>query len=581
MKIRFYKDFFKRSNSTKVPSDSNTYIEYEGSMKSATSLNTPIMSIDTEGQQPYTYKYCEIVDFGKFYFIQDVVSRTRTIWDYYLTEDCLATFRESILNSYQFVVRATKPNAKYTIPDNLITMSTNYTYNLVKLSGFIDTSKIIDGCFCLGITKDGAESGSFVAGSVSYYIIDANSLNTFINDLISLNLTGTSGLSNMATFSAVNPIQYIVSCVWLPFKASKIAGQTGGSLETIGVLDWKSNTRGYRVSNTAIYSDRIRTMTTNIPKHPQRAELGSWIDQQASQYCITVRGYGQIALDPIIMGQSNAVVADQYIDVTSGASVLKLYGKVGDYYNFMSQANAQIGISMQLSQIQKDVFATATINGTSVPIGVVDAYGGTQAITNAISAIGSAADKAYSSFQESASTVGNAINQMDWSGKSGVHDTRKYNTVQEPFGWVKDSKTSQSGGMHSRGGKITASGAYRSGNDRVTTFSDAAAAINQGLTSWMHNFGVTSASVGSTGTFASIAGIDELYCYFQLYADYNPALNGRPSCTNGILKNYIDTDVNGVKYESFVQCMNPSVQVGNTFENSKIISYLSGGCYII
>lgn len=579
MKIRFYTDFNKLNNSTKRPSTENTYTEYDGWFKEATSINTPVMQIDISPRTtPLDFVYCYVVELGKFYFIQDNVSRTNTIWDYYLVEDCLATKRDKILNSSQYVLRSLMKKTDKSFVDDQMVLSANYEYHDVKIDGFIDTSTITDGCFCLGIQKDGAESGAFVAGSVSYYIISPASLQKFINALISLDLSGDTGLSKMATFSAVNPIQYIVSCVWLPFTLTKIIAQTGNGAESIGVLDWNSGISGYRVKNTAIFSDRGRVLVSSIPKHPQRAGYGRWVDVQASQYALTLRGYGQMALDPIITGDCDEIIGDQYIDVTSGASVLKVYGKwtSNNYTQFQSQMNAQIGISVQLSQIQKDIYATATIMGSTVPIAMIDAVGGTQALTGAISNIAQSLDSAMSASTSIPQAAGNVLNDAFSVRKGSIADKAikagEY-IYNQPNRMLRAYEVSRGGAMNSQGGHFS-----RESKDRATPISDFASKLNSALTSYMHNFGVTSGSVGSTGTFASLGGIDELYCYFQLYGSYTHAIAGTPECRMAIHLSEYMHPIEG--QEAFVQILNPRVNFGNTYEKAKIIDYMSGGMYL-
>lgn len=579
MKIRFYTDFIKMNNSTKRPKTENKYIEYDGWFKEATSINTPVMQIDILPRTtPLDFIYCYVVELNKFYFIQDIVSRTNTIWDYYLVEDCLATWRDRILNTSQYVLRSLIKKTDKSFVDDQMVLSANYEYHDVKIDGFIDTSTITDGCFCLGIQKDGAESGAFVAGSVSYYIISPASLQKFINALISLDLSGDTGLSKMATFSAVNPIQYIVSCVWLPFTLTKIIAQTGNGAESIGVLDWNSGVSGYRVKNTAIFSDRGRVLVSSIPKHPQRAGYGRWVDVQASQYALTLRGYGQMALDPIITGDCDEIIGDQYIDVTSGASVLKVYGKwtSNNYTQFQSQMNAQIGISVQLSQIQKDIYATATIMGSTVPIAMIDAVGGTQALTGAISNIAQSLDSSMSASTSIPQAAGNVLNDAFSVRKGSIADKAikagEY-IYNQPNRMMRAYEVSHGGAMHSQGGHFS-----RESKDRATPISDFASKLNSALTSYMHNFGVTSGSVGSTGTFASLGGIDELYCYFQLYGSYTHAIAGTPECRMAIHLSEYMHPIEG--QEAFVQILNPRVHFGNTYEKAKIIDYMSGGMYL-
>ena len=278
------------------------------------------------------------------------------------------------------------------------------------------------------------------------------------------------------------------------------------------------------------------------------------------------------------MGLSNKLIANQYVDVTSGASVLKLYGSISDSPVFMNQMNAQIGISVQLSQVQKDIYATATIAGTTVPIGVIDALGGTQAITNAISQIASVGDKFISqvgttpTVQSVATATGGLLQDAFTIDKGSIADKgitgikNAYTRSQK----ILNPNTS----MHSSGGHF-------SDNARVSAISDMASSLNSAITSYMHNFGLTPSSVGSTGSFCALGGDDYLFAYFQNYADRDEYLNGLPDCSSGVLEDYVMKDSSGNRLESFTQCQNPTFSYGNTFEQAKVLNYLSGGVFLV
>ena len=92
MTVKLWKTFSKRLNSTKRPSDPAA-AELTCRLKDNTSVHDPVLEIATND---FGYEYVYISDFGKYYFVRDVVSKAYGLCDYHLTEDVLATYKTPI-----------------------------------------------------------------------------------------------------------------------------------------------------------------------------------------------------------------------------------------------------------------------------------------------------------------------------------------------------------------------------------------------------------------------------------------------------------------------------------------------------
>ena len=118
--VRFYTNFAKRKNSTKLPS--GTYDEFGCILKAPSSIIAPTIEIsyaplaaegypqtgnptlgDNEKLANYTYAY--IPNFGRYYFIKDIRYCNR-VWEIDLEVDVLATYKSEITGSTKYVLRS-------------------------------------------------------------------------------------------------------------------------------------------------------------------------------------------------------------------------------------------------------------------------------------------------------------------------------------------------------------------------------------------------------------------------------------------------------------------------------------------
>ena len=126
--VDFY-NFSKKRNSTARPSGSAT--SFSCTLKDGCSTFNPEIILDTNN--PTTYNYCFISSFdSRYYFIEEWVS-DHGRWIARLTEDVLATWRNTIKGSTQFVIRADGSANTYII-DNMYPITDDVTTQVQKVT---------------------------------------------------------------------------------------------------------------------------------------------------------------------------------------------------------------------------------------------------------------------------------------------------------------------------------------------------------------------------------------------------------------------------------------------------------------
>lgn len=105
MQINLFTCNAERNRINKSDHISNRFV-LEGSFRKATSaLN---IEVDVEKTNPLTYKYnyMYIEEFGRYYFIDEIISLRNGLWTIMATVDVLMTFKKDILKSNVIIDKA-------------------------------------------------------------------------------------------------------------------------------------------------------------------------------------------------------------------------------------------------------------------------------------------------------------------------------------------------------------------------------------------------------------------------------------------------------------------------------------------
>lgn len=117
---------------------------FAGTIRGESSILKP--SITIQAGNIVGFNYCYIPDFGRYYFIQDVVSLRVNVWELMLTVDVLMSHKSEILNSPATVAGMTSylnGVNKYVNSDVWGTLCKDFTDIIPFQNGLLDDGEYI------------------------------------------------------------------------------------------------------------------------------------------------------------------------------------------------------------------------------------------------------------------------------------------------------------------------------------------------------------------------------------------------------------------------------------------------------
>ena len=375
--VTFY-TFSKRYNSTKRPTGGTSY---NCRVMDDTSIIAPKIVLNIGlANDPSQYNYCYIPNFDRYYFVKEWYFKAG-LWTAHLQVDVLATYKTQIGASSLYILRAAGAY-NGAIVDNYYPCKTGSDF----VQEAITTPYITAGTYIVGcVSKDGDY------GSIIYYALNAAEMRTLCTYLLTDIVDTTNGFSTSdATLALqnaiVDPIQYIKSCVFVPFSRSDLTVTASSALT---VFNWTiANLTGYILNGNTLR----KTFTVPITKHPDTNSRGNYVNT-APYTLLTLYfpPFGVIEIDTSVTCNASNLDLILDTDLISGKGLLtiKANGVV------LNKVEAMIGVPIQLSQVTRDyVGAVSSIAG-----GVSGAISGALlggpagiagAVSSAISGIGNA-----------------------------------------------------------------------------------------------------------------------------------------------------------------------------------------------
>ena len=360
--------FTKRENSTKQPTGSGT--SYSCTMIDNTSLMNPTFKLSIAAN-PIGMNYAYVADFNRYYFITDI-STYQNFWYISCTCDVLASFKTEIGTGSHYILRSA---SSY---DGDIS---DYVYPAkTEVSGYIDYPDSTDPlwyygnlCYIVGIVGY-TDTAVNQFGSLIYYIMSPLALRIFLDYIMNNVASGTDPWSQILTTeysegvqkALINPIQYIKSCIRMPFDASEISGSAVNKIQ-FGYYHFDIGT-GYGVKRVDSSLNVVKTKDfayITLREHPQAATRGAYLNcQPFTRYTLHYGPWGDIELDPMLLKGNNKIVLETLYDLVSGTGRLIVYGNV-NVAKILYNGTAKIGVDVNLSQVYKDAlgYEAATTNG--------------------------------------------------------------------------------------------------------------------------------------------------------------------------------------------------------------------------
>lgn len=341
MQATFYKNFGKLNNSTKIP-EGITGDTLNILLKDNTSVKNPVMLLNTK---EVNYTYC-LFD-GHFYHVTDVtrVSNDQVLYSW--QRDPMASYRNYIINSNQYVVRSASEHDGSLI-DNMYPIRQSKSVIVKSFSFIADMFNQAvgnpTGFYVLGVIGNTVSNAS---GSVSYYAVTKAELKAFLNYLFSSISWANISAEDLAISlqkALFNPFQYVVSCNFFPFK-----GTMTGVNTTIKFGYWDSGVNGLLLSE----ADRVKRVDDDVTvdNHPQIARGIYTNGNPFTRHTLHCYSFGSIPLDTSYIINSRNIKTRIYVDFYTGEGTLYVYA--GNDKILMR--SCMFGIPIQMAQTSSNL----------------------------------------------------------------------------------------------------------------------------------------------------------------------------------------------------------------------------------
>lgn len=450
-----YWTFNKQTNSTTRPAVAGQTWDCE--IKGECDILSPILLLNINPAiNPVFYNYCYIAQWARYYFINDWVY-VDGLWEAHLTVDVLASFRDSLRNTRQYILRSGAVGDS-NVMDTLYPLTTDQTINISNISitypsDWGEVNKIFrpyssdhPGTYIIGVI---GRAGTH--GMVNYYAMDITAFIQFASYLYStpdyLDISATE-ISEGLQKALVNPLQYITSLLWFPLDYSFLTSHVAATTTSVHFGWWRWDSSGYNVAQVA--GDIQIQADMPISVHPQTVGHGGYLNKKPYSYRkLYIYPFGEYELPDICADYGNGTLK-VFIDLATGQAKLQVYSGNNTTIPVITSYCAY-GVNMPLAQVTSDVLgagisvlqgitgaATAfgqglTGTATNIATGniggaIATAIGGVAgAATQAVTGIASAIQEAAPTVQKTGST-GTRIDYQQTSPGAYIESTF-YNTV--------------------------------------------------------------------------------------------------------------------------------------------------------
>lgn len=361
MKATFYV-FTKRANSTKRPSSGT---DYNIEVKAPCNIINPEIKIASNAN-PTGYNYCCIPTWGRYYWVKNW-TYSNSLWTASLVVDALASYRDQIGSSTEYVVRS---SAQYdsSISDSLYpAKATVQSVTRAFQGGFSET--ISGGFFVIGFIAKAPNS----IGAVTYVVMspgNAKKLSSKLLTNVSYLSIDNAEISDSLTKILFNPYQYIVSCNYFPFDIAELTAHLP-LVSSVDVGWWSVNVPCWILGEDN--NNLTKSVSVGIAKHPQSASRGGYCNASPyTDYTIFLQPFGVIPLDASKLWGATTLSIQYTVDLFTGDSILRMFT---DTNQLVHETTAKLGVPIQLSNITFDVPS----GGGLLQTGIAAAFGGLQA----------------------------------------------------------------------------------------------------------------------------------------------------------------------------------------------------------
>lgn len=340
--------FSKKPNSTARPAGIGT--QYNGDLKFNSGIENPTILLKFD--EPYNFNYMYIELFKRYYYINEWIWKDG-YWELYCRRDVLATNKDYIGNSIQYILRSSS-NYDLKVTDDLYptfkvpAINTNYFPKIF-------TDDLEKGTYVIGCINGQAES----IGGLCYYILTPDQFRNLKGrvftgiDWTDIDFEGQT-FTNSSLFRAqFNPLQYIQSCMWFPLTIQS-------SSTTVYLGYWDTGAPAMKMKHDPIIGGGQSRIS--IPLHPQAQQADDYHNLQPySRHTVIFPPFPAVELDnTVISGGETLSIRVNNIDLITGMATARLYrlNEPGTNEREILRLSGQVGVSMSLSQISTNYLSS-------------------------------------------------------------------------------------------------------------------------------------------------------------------------------------------------------------------------------
>ena len=383
--VKFY-SVSKAVNSTALPTG-EPMAEYECRMLDACSILRPVILLNVGPQaNPTGANYCYIPEYNRYYWVSDwTVNRGQ--WAATLSIDPLASWKEEIGNTFQYVLRSSSAFNGY-VQDTMYPALSKCSIQTVPVKENPFANTLAGGEYVVGVV---GKSGTGM-GAVNYYVMTPAQFLAFGEKLYGDTAIYDIPAEEIAAFKAqFNPLQYIVYCQWFPFTLPK-----GSARSTVDFGWWELSCQCNNIPESPVFG---KVATFSIPNHPQSSR-GLYLNKSPySRYILHFGPFGDIPLDSTYFpdGDDRGFNANMSVDMVTGLGTLRITTGGG----YAAIVRGKVGVDISLAQISVD-YKGATVSAVEA-IGSAILTGGASLLTGGLSGISNSIDSTIPQVRSSGS----------------------------------------------------------------------------------------------------------------------------------------------------------------------------------
>lgn len=393
----------KKHNSTAVPTFAGSAIPCM--LKEGSSIIDPVLIFE-RANVGHTYNYVSIPDFGRYYFVNDIVYDGARIY-YHCSVDVLASFKSTIGNSSAYVLRSA-----YTYNEYVIDQYYPATTRIRQYSEFLGTPWLdygqSRGIWSVGIINEEGVTYYAFTRSMFEQLLDYMLSPNFVADQLGISVAEAQ--TNPQWRAMIDPISYLTQCVWLPI--SYTTGTPASPRFTEESVKVGTATRPELQAGNISHSTAGRTPVQYQPTpmpHPQSNARGEFLNSPGFTDCrLVIPPFGAFELNALEVNQYDRLQVNVEMDCTNGIGKLVVYGYEGTggdeaLVSVLLTAQAQVGVPLPITQIITPGLSPVQLGMQAVGTVASLATGNiTGAITGGLSMI----DSYYASKIPKTSTIG-------------------------------------------------------------------------------------------------------------------------------------------------------------------------------